>query len=195
MEPKLFESILNKFIISWEGEGPNLDLNAEIQKEDGERIGKIVLGGSHLEKAYLFDIDDEIILFTQRRGGWLGLNRYEIKDSNKNIVGTAKMKFRPLNVKMIMENPQGVEILRAEIEYLRNQKTSNKFNQVDGTNIAEFDIVTKEIKQSFWKHNCHNTCSLTIHNFNYDRKILFGFFVAYIISDYDLPPGAGGSVG
>ena len=197
MESELLDPTLDKLIIKWEGWGPPLDLNAEIQKESGEKIGKITSGGFIRKKAHLFDIDDGIILFTQKRGRRLGGGaKYKIKDSNENMIGTVKEKTSSSDTKlMIMENSQGVEILKGESDKFHNidRTIVAKFNRIDRTIVAKFEIKYEEVEQSTWNDKIYNTCFLTINDLNYDRKTLFGFFVAYLTSHYDYKPrGEGG---
>jgi len=175
------------YVIKWDrGEDNYWEMfNAEIQNENGERIGSIGNSVTYgfreaLEKheAHLRDIFNSLVLTVYV--GW-GM---DVADSNNVLIGTVSgVFFRD----KIMKNSKGDKILISKRITRRSWRTpevgEHEINSIDGKNIAKFSIKVKKVKQSFWKRHYYFTCVIQINDSDFDRKTLFGMFIAnlYII--------------
>ena len=171
----LLDPNFTKFIIKWDGTGPPLDIDAEIQKESGEKIGRLKSGGRIDKKISLFDSSDSLILIAYKARISLSA-KYEVKDAENNLIGSVRQKTLSWKKRMVIKNSNNEEILKIE----GNIQGSSKIKTIDGQTVAEFLIKTENEKKSRWNSIDHNKCLFRIDDSQYDRKILFGFFISFL---------------
>jgi len=87
----LLDPNFTKFIIKWDGMGPPLEIDAEIQKENGEKVGRIKSGGVINKKISLFDSSDSLILIAYKARIAL-TSKYEVKDAENNLIDNGRQK-------------------------------------------------------------------------------------------------------
>ena len=182
----LLDPNFTKFIIKWDGEGLPLRIDAEIQKETGEKVGRIESRGAINKKISLFDSSNSLILIAYKARISL-TSKYEVKDAENNLIGTVEQKTLSLKKRMLMKNSNNVKILKIEGDI----PGVSKIKTIDGQAVAEFLIKTEKEKKSFWKSIYHNICLFRIDDSQYDRKTLFGFFISFLSSFNDYYAGKG----
>jgi len=196
MESEFFDRQIEKYVIKWKGyQSPN---DAETQKIDGAKIGKIKSGGLIRKKASLLDIDDSVVLTIYK--SVITVEKYEIKDSDENIIGIVENAAIYVS-DTFMKNSKGEKILTAKRSVDQEQHVMDPFllngvyeiNAIDGKNVAKFKLKHEIVKRNFLHSDHYNTCNLQITDLDFDRKYLMGFFISILSSFYDLKPG--GAVG
>jgi len=178
----LFDPNITKYVLKWKGdEGLALKLKAEIQKEDGTKLGKLETKGLLKKKTYLTDSENSLLL-TSSKSPW-SLAKYEVKDSANNLVGIINQKLLSRNKIMDMKNSDGDLILKFEGPTLLGK--NHQINSIDEKDIANFSREQDFVKTSRWRGETHNTCILKINDPVFDRKILFGIFISCLSSYLD----------
>lgn len=191
VESELLDNKIEKYVIKWK-EGITPKVKAEIQKTDGTKIGKIKTDGLIHKKTSLLDIDDSLVLTTNKFG--LTGNKYEVKDSIGNrigIVSSGGITFAP---DVFMKNPEGEKILTVELSINPRSLTSNdashEINAIDGKNVAKFGRKVEKLNQSFWNPEYGKTYILQINDLDFDRKFLLGFFISVLVNEFGVDGGA-----
>ena len=180
---EILDQNLTQYIIKWDGdEGLGLKLKAEVEKEDGEKIGKIETKGLVTKKTYLSDIGNSTLLIVAKSNWSLGA-KYEVKDSANNQIGIVNQKLLSRYKIMTMKNPKGDEILAFKSSNTLGD--NHEINSIDGKNIAVFSRKQESVKTGRWRAKTYNTCTLQINEPNFDRKTLFGMFISCLSSYLD----------
>jgi len=180
----LLDPNIQSYVIKWEGvPGIGFKLNAEIQNENGEKLGKIETKGRMTKKNYLTDIENSEIL-TAAKSAWSVGAKYDVKDSDNNQIGIVNQKVLSRDKNITMKNHKGDEILtfKGSSDLLRG---NHEINLIDGKNIANFSVKQDFVKLSRWKGKTNNICTLKINDTTFDRKILLGMFISCLSSYLD----------
>ncbi len=179
----LLDPNITKYILKWEGsEGLKMTLKATIEKEDGEKIGRVETKGLMTKKTYLFDGDNSEILNSAKSNWSLGA-KYDVKDSENNKMGVVNQKLLSRNKNITMKNHNDEEILRFEGSTFLGD--NHEIKSMDGKSIAVFSRKQEFVKTGRWRGKTYNTCTLQINDSNFDRKILFGMFISCLSSYLD----------
>jgi len=179
----ILDQNITTYILKWDGvEGLAFKLKAEIEKEDGEKIGKVETKGLMTKKTHLFDTDNSEILNAAKSNWSLGA-KYEVKDSKNNKIGVVSQKVLSRKKIMTMKNPNDEEILRFEGSSFLGD--NHEIKSLDDKSIAVFSRKQEVVKTSRWKGKTYNTCTLQIKEPGFDRKILFGMFLSCLSSYLD----------
>lgn len=198
VESELLDNKIEKYVIKWK-EGITPKVKAEIQKTDGTKIGKIKTDGLIHKKTSLLDIDDSLVLTTNKFG--LTGNKYEVKNSIGNrigIVSSGGITFAP---DVFMKNPEGEKILTVELSINPRSLTSNdashEINAIDGKNVAKFGRKVEKLNQSTLLKTIFGlgtvygkTYILQINDLDFDRKFLLGFFISVLVNEFGVDSGA-----
>ena len=193
----LLDSDIHSYVIKWyRGLLAGVPIVFEIQKENGEKIGVIQpnVGKRFFEKSKtnLLDVENSVLLTLIRSEGFLGAE-YRVVDSDNNLIGTVDRK-------RIMKNSKGDKILTCKSigppfpsknKYYLMEEGEFGINSTDGNNIAKISIKADEVKKSFWKPRYYLTCILQVNDLNFDRKTLFGMFIATLQERLEYPQSAG----
>ena len=180
----LLDPNIQSYVIKWEGaQGIGFKLNAEIQNENGEKLGKIETKGRMTKKNYLTDIENSEIL-TAAKSAWSVGAKYDVKDSDNNQIGIVNQKVLSRDKNITMKNHKGDEILtfKGSSNLLRG---NHEINLIDGKNIANFSVKQDFVKLSRWKGKTNNICTLKINDTTFDRKIILGMFISCLSSYLD----------
>lgn len=185
MESELFNPRIDEYVINIKGvihQGGGLD--AEIQKINGTKIGKIKAIGTFYKKTLMSDIDDSVVLTAKKNTALR--TTYTIKDSDGNEIGTAKT-IGVFKTKFIMVNPKGDKIL-TKVDSNR-LVGDNEINSADGKNVTKFIVKSTAKNPSFLRPDGdYFTCNLKINESDFDRKLMWGFFISYISKFFDTSP-------
>ena len=185
---EILDPNFTKFKIKWDGSGSPLDIDAEIQNQNGEKSGRIKSSGFINKKISLSDVSNSIILTAYKKHAGFGGN-YEVKDVENNTIGTVHQKTISWKKRMHMKNSNNVKILKIECEDRWFSKGVIKTK--DDKMVAHFVKKTDKEKKSFWNSIYHNTCLLIIDEPQYDRKNIFALFISFLNSFYDYSPSDG----
>jgi uncharacterized protein YxjI len=178
---------ITEYILTWEGLVGDGVFTALIQKNDGEKIGKIETKGLIIKKTYLFDFENSEILSAAKASWVLAGSKYDVKDSKNNLLGIVTQKVLTRKKKFTMKNPKGEDVLF--FSGSKNQiQGEHEINSLD-KNIAKFSVKQNFEKRSRWTTILHNTGHLKINDLSFDRKILFGMFVSCLSNYYDSTRG------
>jgi len=178
-----FDPNITKYVLKWKGdEGLALKLKAEIQKEDGTKLGKLETKGMITKKTYLTDTENSVLLISSKSKWSLGA-KYDVKDSADNLIGVVNQKLLARKKIMDMKNSDGDIIVKFEGSTLLGK--DHQINSIDGKNIAIFSREQDLVKTSRWRGETHNTCILKINDPTFDRKSLFGIFISCLSSYLD----------
>jgi len=180
----LLDPNIQSYVIKWEGEaGIGFKLNAEIQNENGEKLGKIETKGLMTKKNYLIDIKNSEVL-TAAKSSWSVGAKYDVKDSDNNHIGIVKQKVLSRDKNITMKNHNGDEILtfKGSSNLLGG---NHEINLIDGKNIANFSVKQDVVKLSRWKGKTNNICTLKINDTTFDRKTILGMFISCLSSYLD----------
>jgi len=179
----ILDTNITKYILKWEGdEGIKMTLKAQVEKEDGEKIGKVETKGLMTKKTYLLDTDNSEIL-NAAKSNWSLAAKYEVKDSENNKLGVVSQKTLSRKKNMTMKNPKDEEILKFEGSTLLGD--NHEIKSIDGKSIAVFSRKQDFVKEGRWRGKYHNTCTLQINDMSFDRKILLGMFISCLSSYLD----------
>ena len=185
----LLDPNIKSYVIKWKGGDIGGKTVAEIEKEDGEKLGNIKLKGTFKKKTELTDIEDSVVLTAHKSARSIKA-KYDVKDSNGNKICTANQKIFARYKIMTIKDAKGNEILTCKGS---NELTGiYEINSINGQNIAKFLYKKEIVKKSFWNADIFNTCLLKITDVSFDRKNLFGLFISYLSSFYDFAPAGGG---
>ena len=172
---EILDQNTNHYVIRWGGFLSPLDPRtyiASIRKKDGTRLGTIKSGGCINRYTSLLDSKKKIVLTSSKSKIWN--HKYFIKDESKNVLGHVSVKWFSSKTQMYMKNKHGVKILNLNGLYLPMK--THEIVTVDGKLVAKF---------AFGHDSSSHFASLRIVDSNYDRKVLWGFFISFVSSFYD----------
>jgi len=164
----LFDPNIKKYVIKWQAAGNDGNLLDEgvIENEDGKVLGLVREQENGIR---VFEPDDSLII--RMSLNFLSLSKnYDIDEftSGSKFIGKAKSKSKFFSIqtqkKMWVENPKKDVILKGVYPYTGEH---NKFVDSNGKTIAT--VSADKLKTV-----------LDIQDLNFDRKILFSFYV-YVV--------------
>ena len=157
--------------IKWQGKKPTSKINAIIENFQGEKIGSIISEGSIKRHVGLFNLENSRILSSFSS---VMRSKFEIKDSTDTLLGNGKEKLGWRDSHLIVEDLDEKEILKvlnlSKLAVVHNVQNPNK------ETVASFEI--KKMEDNY-------TCDFQIIDQTYDKKILWGSFLAMLSSFYN----------
>ena len=146
----------------------------EIKNEKGESIGTVQPSSRRMQ---VLNSDSETpILFFEKKFQLKLHPDIEIKDEKGKVIAFLKKKEGWFKKKYIMENPQGIVILKNETN--ENQET---IQDDKGVKIAE--VIKKEPSFKELIRGKFPIWTLTIDNTDFDRIMIFSFFASRYAAD------------
>ena len=164
----LLDPNIKKYVIKWKAAGNDGNLLDEgvIENEDGKVLGLVREQENSIR---VFEPDDSLIIRMPLNFSSLSKN-FDIEEftSGRKFIGKAKSKSKYFGFggkKMWVENPKKDVILKGVYPYTGEH---NKFVDLNGKTVAT--VSSEKLKTV-----------LDIQDLNFDRKILFSFYVFVVM--------------
>jgi len=177
----LFESQITNFVVNWEGDNPESSIKAKIENDEGQKIGLIKSKGMIKPRTDLFNSKDSVVLTIIKSG--LLKDKFEIKDANGDVIAIVK-ETSINNPSLVVEDLNEKEILTVKPHL--SLLGYHDIKLPNNSNVAKFKVSKEDIKKSFWNTEHRYICNFQINDQAFDKKILWGSFLSFLSSHYNV---------
>ncbi len=178
----LLDPNIKKYVVRWKAIAGWVG-SKKIEDENGNTIGSLVATTDFRFRQLLLESDGSLLLTCEKR--FLRCTpTYDIKDSERNLLGVAKKKKFSFKAKMSMRDKNGKIILN----FLGPLLVGGTCQIIDGDgkNIANLLMGFQKGRWRAYFGLADYEATLDILDLTFDRKILLGFFVVAYTRYFDI---------